>query len=121
MFNDDEHWYEWSANTLYEASKKYKLTINTIVFTEIAFNFDSSQVLQTTLHQLNISVVDIPLDAAFKTSRVFKKYRKNGGDKKTAMPDFYIGAQAWHQQGILITRDVSRYKSYFPQLKLITP
>jgi predicted nucleic acid-binding protein len=121
VFNDDEHWCDWSTNALYEASQKYRLVINTIVFTEIAFNFSSCKTLQDTLQQLNIDILDIPIDAAFDTSRVFKKYRKRGGDKKTPMPDFYIGAHATNQKALLITREISRYKSYYPQLQLIAP
>lgn len=43
------------------------------------------------------------------------------GIKKTPLPDFYIGAQAAVLNLSLITRDVSRYRSYFPTVKLITP
>ncbi len=40
---------------------------------------------------------------------------------KFIQPDFYIGAQAAVLNLNLITRDVSRYRSHFPTVKLITP
>ena len=43
------------------------------------------------------------------------------GVKRTPLPDFYIGAQAAVPDLNLITRDVSRYRSHFPTVKLITP
>ena len=121
VFNDDGDWCEWSAGILYESSKAHKLVVNTIIFTEIAFNFDSCETLRNTLKQLAIDTLTIPVDVAFNTSRAFKQYRKRGGDKKTPMADFYIGAHATYMQAPLITRDISRFKSYFPQVKLIAP
>jgi predicted nucleic acid-binding protein len=37
------------------------------------------------------------------------------------LPDFFIGAQAAVLNLDLLTRDASRYQSYFPTVKLITP
>ncbi len=35
--------------------------------------------------------------------------------------DFYIGSHAAIRNMILLTRDASRYRTYFPKLKLIAP
>jgi predicted nucleic acid-binding protein len=37
------------------------------------------------------------------------------------LPDFIIGAHAIIERMHLLTRDVRRYRSYFPGLKLIAP
>lgn len=121
VFNDDLNWYEWSSQTLYQMSKEYNLAINMIVFTEIAFNFESCELLEKELARLAIQILDIPISAAFNVSKTFKQYRKNSGDKKTPMPDFYIGEHALILGVPLITRDTSGYKTYQPQLKLISP
>jgi len=121
IFNADEMWGEWSSNTLHQLSDKHQLVINISVFTEIAFNFSSSSKLKSTLDLLNIKILDIPFDAAFNVSRTFKKYKKNKGDKKAPMPDFYIGEHAKTLGVPLVTRDTARFKTYQPKLKLITP
>jgi len=121
IFNDDPNWFEWSSSVLFKMSKDYQLVINIIVFTEIAFNFSSSKRLENELETLGIKILDIPTEVAFNVSRTFKKYRKNKGDKKSPMPDFYIGEHARYLNLHLITRDTARYKTYQPKLKLISP
>ena len=121
IFNDDDQWYSWSSTKLFELSKSGDLVINTVIFTEIALNFDSCETLEQTLSQLNIQILDIPLPVAFNVSRIFKQYRKNKGTKNTAMPDFYIGAHATYLQSPLVTRDTAQFNTYQPQLVLIHP
>jgi len=121
IFNADETWREWSSNTLHVISSEHQLVINMIVFTEIAFNFSSAEKLKDTLELLNIRILDIPIDVAFNVSRVFKKYRKNKGDKKSPMPDFYIGEHVKYLGVPLVTRDTARFKTYQPNIKLISP
>lgn len=95
--------------------------INPIIFTEIAFNFDSQELLEDTLKQLNIAIFDIPLDAAFKVSRIFREYKRRKGTKSSVMPDFYIGAHAESLGASVITRDSNRFKTYYPDVPLYTP
>lgn len=121
IFNDDEDWFDWSSLTLYKLSRDHEFVVNIIVFTEIAFNFGSLDKLKSELTLLDIKLVDIPTEVAFNVSRVFKQYRKNKGDKKSPMPDFYIGEHARYLDIPLITRDTARYRTYQPKLKLIAP
>jgi predicted nucleic acid-binding protein len=63
----------------------------------------------------------MPREALFLTGKVFVQYRKNKGTKISPLPDFYIGAHASVSDFSLITRDPVKYKTYFPQIKLILP
>jgi predicted nucleic acid-binding protein len=48
-------------------------------------------------------------------------YRRGGGDKRSPMPHFYIGAHAAVAGYQLLTRDVGRYRTYFPGVAIIAP
>jgi predicted nucleic acid-binding protein len=63
----------------------------------------------------------ISWEAAFLAGKCFLDYRKKGGDKRSPLPDFFIGAHAAVSKIPLLTRDISRYQTYFPKLKLIAP
>ncbi len=121
IFNDDERFSDWSLQILNDTQKSHDLVINAIIFSEVSLNFDSCEALTQVLTHLNIEILDIPLPAAFQVSRVFKRYKQNKGDKKSPMPDFYIGAHASHLQVPIITRDTARFKTYYPEVALITP
>lgn len=66
-------------------------------------------------------MLEIPKEALFLAGKAFLKYRKGKGVKRSPLPDFYIGAQAAIFDLDLITRDVSRYRTYFPSVRLISP
>ena len=51
----------------------------------------------------------------------FARYRKSGGMHSGVLPDFFIGAQASIAQIPLLTRDITRYRTYFPTVTLIAP
>lgn len=63
----------------------------------------------------------IPWAAAFLAGKVFLDYRRNQGMKSTTLPDFFIGAHAAVADLDLLTRDVGRYRTYFPTVVLIAP
>lgn len=66
-------------------------------------------------------MLQIPKEALFSAAKVFVEYRKRKGLKLSPLPDFFIGAHAAVYKLELLTRDVSRCKSYFPSVKLISP
>jgi predicted nucleic acid-binding protein len=66
-------------------------------------------------------MLDFPKEALFLAAKAFLKYKKKRGARSSPLPDFFIGAQAAVLNIALITRDVSRYRSYYPTVNLITP
>jgi predicted nucleic acid-binding protein len=49
------------------------------------------------------------------------KYRRRGGQRRSPLPDFYIGAHAAVAGLTLLTRDARRYRTYFPKLRILAP
>jgi predicted nucleic acid-binding protein len=121
VFLDDPNWAEWSESKLEKFSAITKLYINPIVYSEISIGFKRIEELESVLNRAGFQMLDIPKEALFLAGKAFLKYRKNRGTKRSPLPDFYIGAHAAILEMELITRDESRYRTYFPTVKLISP
>ena len=121
VFLDDSHWADWSEIKLEKYSQNFPLFINPIIYTEISIGFESIELLETVINDCNLKMLQIPKEALFLAGKAFLKYRKNRGANRSPLPDFYIGAHAAILEMELITRDESRYRTYFPTVKLISP
>jgi predicted nucleic acid-binding protein len=121
VFLDDPNWAEWSESKLEKFSAITNLYINPIVYSEISIGFTRIEELESVLNRAGFQMLDIPKEALFLAGKAFLKYRKNRGTKRSPLPDFYIGAHAAILEMELITRDESRYRTYFPTVKLISP
>ena len=121
LFTDDPSWVDWSERTLEKYSQTNTLYINSIVYTEISIGFNKIEEVENVIEELGIKVLEMPREALFLTGKAFLKYRKNKGHKTSPLPDFFIGAHASVSNLALITRDLAKYKTYFPQLRLIHP
>ncbi|HEB93549.1 MAG TPA: PIN domain-containing protein [Gammaproteobacteria bacterium] len=121
LFTNDKNWSEWSESILEQYSQTNTLYINSIVYTEVSIGFNKIEEVEMAISELDVKVLEIPREALFLTGKAFLKYRKNKGIKNAPLPDFFIGAHASISKFDLITRDTSKYKTYFPQVKLIHP
>ena len=121
LFTNDDNWGNWSENILEHYSQTNTLYINSIVYTEVSIGFNKIEEVEQAITGLGIKVLEMPREALFLTGKVFLKYRKNKGTKVSPLPDFFIGAHASVSKFELITRDSDKYKSYFPQVRLIHP
>jgi len=121
LFTDDKDWGEWSENILEKYSQTNTLYINSIVYTEVSIGFKKIEEIEKAISELDVKVLEIPREALFLTGKAYLKYRKNKGAKNSPLPDFFIGAHASVEKFNLITRDAGKYKTYFPQVKLIIP
>ena len=63
----------------------------------------------------------LPYVAGFAAGKAFLRYRRGGGDKRSPMPGFFIGAHAAVAGYRLLTRDVRRHRTYFPTIDIIAP
>jgi len=121
VFLDDPKWADWSESKLEEYEQYATLYINSIVYCEISVSFKLIEDLESAISRAGFQMLEIPKEALFLAGKAFLKYKKGKGTKRSPLPDFYIGAQAAVFKMDLITRDVSRYRTYFPTVKLINP
>jgi predicted nucleic acid-binding protein len=121
VFLDDPNWADWSESKLVKFSSITKLFINPAVYSEVSIGFQRIEELEIALNQTGFKMLEIPKEALFLAGKAFLAYRKNKGPKRSPLPDFYIGAQAAILKMDLLTRDPSRYRTYFPTVQLITP
>lgn len=118
---DDPHWADWSMNQLERLGNVAPLVINPLILAELSPRFERAEDLEAALSLLPLKREALPWDAAFLAGQAFKVYRKLQGNKRSPMPDFYIGAHALVGNMRLLTRDAARYAGYFPKLELVQP
>lgn len=121
VIQDDPVWGAWSARELARARNRDEVAINPIIATEVSLAFGSPEHLDRYLGASLVQRLALPYSAAFSASRAFVRYRQSGGQHHSPLPDFYIGAHAEVEGLTLLTRDVARYRTYFPTVKLIAP
>jgi predicted nucleic acid-binding protein len=121
ILTTDPAWSQWSEQALAAASDAGRLVINQIVYAEVSISFDQIEDLDDAISADDFVRESLPYDAGFLAGKAFLAYRKRGGERRSPLPDFYIGAHAAVRGYRLLTRDVARYRSYFPTVELIAP
>jgi len=121
VLTTDSRWLPWSARMLEQASDRYRLVINPIIFAEVSQRFSRQADADVALPPTVLLREPLPYDAAFLAGKAYLDYRRRGGQKTSPLPDFFIGAHATVAGYKLLTRDVQRYRTYFPDLPLIAP
>jgi predicted nucleic acid-binding protein len=121
LFLDDPHWADWAESVLANAGADMTLYINPTIYTEVSIGFDTIEVLESALQKGGFQMLEIPKESLFLAGKVYLKYRRGRETKRSPLPDFYIGAQAAVLGLDLITRDPTRYRTYFPTVNLICP
>jgi predicted nucleic acid-binding protein len=121
VLQNDPQWADWSQGQLESASLTDSLAINAVIYSELSMAFERIEELETVLSEASLAVDPIPREALFLAGKAFLGYRRRQGTKQSVLPDFFIGAHAAVAGLTILTRDVSRYRSYFPTVKLIAP
>ena len=123
IFQDDPRWGSWSAGRLQAATEAGPVMIDAIVVAELSRNYASLEELVSPIKALSLAIAPIDTETAHVAGQRFAAYRKQrpAGAPPRPLPDFFIGAHALTQSLPLLTRDAGIYRTYFPELTLITP
>jgi len=118
---NDPVWGEWSSRVLGRIANEAVLVINPLIYAEVSIGFDRIEDLEAALPHDLFHREALPWEAAFLAGKCFLKYRKRSGARRSPLPDFYIGAHAAVAGYRLLTRDATRYATYFPSIELVLP
>ncbi len=121
VITGDKEWADWSAGQIAVAMDSGRVVINPLVYAEVSVGYETIEELEERLPASDYDREPLPYVAGFAAGKAFLRYRRSGGDKRSPMPDFYIGAHAAVCGYRLLTRDASRYRSYFPTVSIIAP
>ena len=115
----DELWADWSQ----EQMGRYlgRMVVNPMIYSELCHESEDTDDVDAILLTLGVDFREIPRLGLFLAAQAFKLYRQRGGSKTAPLPDFFIGAHAAALGIPIITRDVGRYRTYFPGVELISP
>jgi predicted nucleic acid-binding protein len=118
---NDPTWAGWSIENLDAASTIGPVVVNGVIYSEFSVGYERIEDVERLLADVDIGWAEIPRDALFLTGKAFQAYRRHGGSRTGVLPDFFIGAHAAVAGMTLLTRDASRYRSYFPSVRLVSP
>ena len=121
VLTEDATWYEWSSTMLAQCARDSLLYVNPIIYAEVSVRFETIEELEAVLPDDVFHRLPLPMEAAFLAGKAFLQYRRSGGPRVSPLPDFYIGAHAAVSGLRLLTRDSTRYRTYFPTLALVSP
>jgi predicted nucleic acid-binding protein len=121
LVTNDPNWSEWSLSRLEEAALAGPVVINDIVYAELSIRYERMEDLDEMLDEAMIEIASTPRPALFLAGKAFHQYRATGGPRTGVLPNFFIGAHAAVEGWSLLTRDVARYRTYFPKVALIAP
>ena len=121
VLQDDPQWAEWSIGQLRAQASVHQLAINPVIYAEISLSFTTLEALDEVVVTMGLELSEIPRPALFLAAKAYAQYRKRGGTKQQVLPDFFIGAHAAVEGWPLLTRDATRFRTYFPGLEVLAP
>jgi predicted nucleic acid-binding protein len=121
ILTNDPVWFDWSSHALGNCATSSQLCINPLIYAEVSVGFERIEEIDAALPPGDFTRLPLPWEAGFLAGKAFLHYRRAGGARHSPLPDFYIGAHAAIARLPLLTRDATRYRTYFPTLRLICP
>jgi predicted nucleic acid-binding protein len=121
VLQNDPQWADWSIAQMRAQSSLHALVINPIIYAEMPLSFSTLEGLDDAVDTLALELREIPRPALFLAAKAYALYRRRGGSKLQVLPDFFIGAHAAVEAWPLLTRDASRFRTYFPTLEVLAP
>jgi len=110
-----------SLRSVDDATTEGTLVICDLVYAELCIHFPSQRECDEFLDATDIRVEPLDRAAHFLASRIWRKYRQQGGPRSRILADFLVGAHAQMQATRLLSRDRGFYRKLFPALQVVDP
>lgn len=121
VLGNDRRWAGWSQTQLETWSVRGPLLIDGVIYAELAAYASSKESLEAEIAAASLALREFPRDALFLAGRAHAAYRRRGGTRAGVLADFLVGAHAAVLQIPILTRDVARFRAYFPTVRLVSP
>jgi predicted nucleic acid-binding protein len=114
--------HQWALDQFNARKEQGPIIISDVVYSEVSVTFKDVAEVNHVLGELGVERYPGSDDALFGAGRAYKKYKTvNKGPRNSLMPDFFIGAEAMHENAPLMTNNQKDFVKYFPDLELIVP
>ena len=94
----NEDFFDIAASTLQDSADKGSLVVSDIVYAELCIHFEHQAECDSFLESSDIRVQALPREAHFPSSRAWRMYRQQGGQRTRVLADCLIGAHAASRQ-----------------------
>ena len=121
VLQNDPQWAGWSIAQMRAQASMHALVINPVIYAEMSLSFSTLEALDDVVATLALELREMPRPSLFLAAKAYAQYRRRGGSKLQVLPDFFIGAHAVVEGWPLLTRDASRFRTYFPTLEVLAP
>ena len=117
----------WALGVIRDALLGDGAAVNPVVLAELLAGDQSPATVATRLEAMGVILLDLPSMAAPRCAEAYACYltkrrlQASPLAPKSPLPDFFIGAHASLLGLPLATADLGRYRTYFPEVELITP
>ncbi len=126
-FDPSARLHAWASELLRDGLLVEGVAINPVILAELCVGDIEPDTVAARLEALGVVLLDLPSAASTRCARAYAAYLENRRKQdppaapKSPLPDFFIGAHASFLSLPLATADLSRYQTYFPEVKLLTP
>ena len=120
ILGGDPQWSPLSIAALADCAKRGPIAINEVVYAELSAGFQQQEQLDREIETIGLKLERLSKAALFLAGQAFRRYRAAGGTRNNVVADFFIGPQASVERCPILTRDDRRYKTYFPDVKVLS-